>query len=390
MKFTRAERLNRLPPYLFVEIDRKKRALIAQGKDVINLGVGDPDQPTPDFIQRALTEALSDPSVFKYPFDNGLLEFREAIAAFHKRRHGIDLDPAREIWPLIGSKEGIAHFPLAVLNPGDLALIPEPGYPPYFSGTLFAGGVPHLMPLRRETRFLPDLDGLDPKIAAAARLIYVNYPNNPTGVFADDAFYWKLIEFAQRNGAIVLSDAAYSETWIDMPPHSLLEYPGGKDVGIEFYSLSKTFNMTGWRIGWAAGNADLVQALGALKMNLDSGVFSAIQKAAAKGLREGDAEADRIRERYRGRLRAFLGACKEAGIEAPPPAGTFYVWCPLPTGRKWTSMEFCARLLDRAHVVVTPGNGFGPSGEGYFRVALTVEEDRLREAVRRIVEAVKS
>ncbi len=390
MKISRADRLNKLPPYLFVEIDRRKRELLAQGKDVINLGVGDPDKPTPMFIQQALKDSLADLSVFKYPLDSGLRDFREAVAAFHKRRHGVTVDPEREIWPLIGSKEGIAHFPLAVLNPGDVALIPEPGYPPYFSGTVFAGGEPHYMPLRRENRFLPDWEAIEPKTRARARLIYVNYPNNPTGVVADDAFFRRLIDFANANGTVVLHDAAYSETWFERAPQSLLQFPGGKDVGIEFYSLSKTFNMTGWRIGWAVGNADLVQALGSLKMNLDSGVFSAIQKAATTALQTGDAEAEAIRDRYRGRLKAFLGACKEAGIEAPAPAGTFYLWCPVPPAMKMTSMQFCARLLDRAHVVVTPGNGFGPSGEGYFRVALTVEEDRLKEAVRRIVEAMKS
>lgn len=382
MPFERAERLRRLPPYLFAEIDRRKRELLRQGKDLVNLGVGDPDLPAFKVVRDALKAAVDEAGVHSYPPDNGLPEYREAIARWYLRRAGAKVDPEREIRPVIGSKEGIGHLPLAVLNPGEIALIPDPGYPPYRSGTEFAGGVPYFLPLRRENGFLPDLDAIDPQVLKRAKLLYVNYPNNPTGTVASEAFYRKVIDFARRHSLLVVHDAAYSEMWYEEKPPLFLQFEGAKEVGVEFHSLTKTYNMAGWRVGWVAGNPDVVSALGDLKTNLDSGVFSAIQKAAVVALDKGDEDQAALRAVYRRRRDLFVEGMRRAGWPVQPMKATFYVWTPVPKGTG--SIEFCRRLLEEGHVVTTPGVGFGPSGEGYFRVSLTSDEARIQEAVNRL------
>ncbi|MBI5365843.1 MAG: LL-diaminopimelate aminotransferase [Planctomycetes bacterium] len=382
MPFERAARLKLLPPYLFLETDRKKRELIRQGKDVISLGVGDPDLPTPSFIAAALSAALTEPAINKYPLDNGAEEFRTAIARWYARRGAPGIDPATEIYPLIGSKEGIAHLPLAMVNPGDAVLIPDPGYPPMRSGTLFAGGIPYLLPLRRERGFLPDLEAIDPQVLKLAKVLWLNYPNNPTGAVATREFYAAAIEFARRHHLLICHDAAYSEMWYEEPSVQFLSLPGAKEVGVEFHSLSKTYSMCGWRVGWVAGHPDVVAALGDLKSNLDSGVFMAIQRAATAALEHGDAEIERIRTVFRRRRDLFCAGLAKAGLDVTPPRATFYVWTPVPKGS--TSLAFCTRLLEEAHVVVTPGNGFGAPGEGFFRVSLTSPEERITAAVERI------
>jgi len=382
MAIQKARRLTKLPPYLFAEIDKKKKAALAAGRDVINLGVGDPDQPTPDFIIEALKQAAHDPRTHQYALDEGSPELRQTISTWCSERFGISLDPESEILPLIGSKEGIAHLPLAVVDPGDVCLVPEPCYPPYRSGTIFAGAVPIYMDLTLENDFLPDLDAIDPRVARAAKIIYVNYPNNPTAAVAGLDFYQRLVAFAREYDVLICSDLAYSEMYFDEPSHSVLEVPGAKDVTIEMHSLSKTFNMTGWRIGFAAGNADAIAALGKLKSNLDSGIFGAIQHAAVAALRDKSDFIPRQREMYRRRRDALVDGLASLGLKANRPAATFYVWIQVPQG--YTSEQFCTRLLEEADIVMTPGNGFGRPGEGFARAALTVSEERIRQAVERI------
>jgi len=386
MPWEKSDRLKSLPPYLFSEIDKKKKALFAAGKDVINLGVGDPDQPTPAFIREAMKKAVDEASFHRYPLDEGLLEYREAIARYYKRRWNVTLDPATEIYPVIGSKEAVFHFPLAVVNRSEAVLIPEPGYPPYRSGTVFADAFPYLMPLRKENGFLPDLASIDRQVLAKARLMWVNYPNNPTGAVASRQWMQDTVNFALKHRLILASDAAYCETYYDDPPTCLFQLDGGKDCGLEFHSLSKTFNMTGWRIGWVAGNRDLVAALASIKSNVDSGQFMALQKTAAVALDTGDAESKTIRDMYRKRRDTFVAAMQKAGLAAEKMPATFYQWTSVPGKR--TSVEFITLLLEKANVVTTPGNGFGPSGEGYFRVALTQTEERIREACERIARVI--
>jgi len=382
MGFDRAERLSKLPPYLFAEIDRKRKAAIAAGRDVINLGIGDPDTPTPAFIIEEMCRAAHDARNHQYALDAGLPEFRRAVAHWYRRRFGVTLDADTEVLPTIGSKEAIAHFPLAVLNPGDVALVPEPGYPPYRSGAIFAGAEVHLMPLTAQNGFLPDLDAIPPRVLDRAKLITVNYPNNPTAAVATADFYVRLVAFAKRHGLIVASDAAYTEIYYDERPMSFLETPGARDVGIEFHSLSKTFNMTGWRVAFAVGNAELVSHLGRLKTNLDSGIFQAIQFAGVKALERVDEVTPVLLGMYRARRDALVDGLEKAGWNVTPPPATFYVW--MPTPKRLPSTEVATRLLEETDIVVTPGVGFGPSGEGFVRAALTVTEERLREAADRI------
>ena len=382
-RFKLAERLRKLPPYLFSEIDRKKKAAIAAGRDVINLGIGDPDSPTPEFIIEALCRHARNPATHQYALDNGSPELRSAAAKWFAGRFGVKLSADGEVYPIIGSKEGIAHFPLAFLEPGDAALIPEPGYPPYRSGTLFAGGGPVCMPLRAENGFLPDLGAVKAADARRARLIYVNYPNNPTGAVADQSFYRELVRFAGKHDLIIVSDAAYSELAYDgVEPMSLLAVPGAKERTIEFHSFSKTFNMTGWRVGFAAGSAELCAALGKVKSNVDSGIFTAIQLAAAEGLERYDEFIRPLRAMYQRRRDAFCDGLGRIGLKVEKPKGAFYVWFPTPKGTK--SADAAARCLAEADIVLTPGVGFGPSGEGYLRAALTVPEKRLAEAAARL------
>lgn len=378
-----SRRLEALPPYLFKELDRLRDEVLAQGVDVIDLGVGDPDRPTPPHIIEALKKAAEDPANHQYPLYSGMNAFRSSVAGWYKRRYDLDLDPAEEICSLIGSKEGIAHFPLAFLNPGDVALVPEPGYPVYNSGTLFAGGVTHFMPLLEKNGFRPDYRSIDEDVLKKTKIIWVNYPNNPTGATVTADFYADLVAWAKERNIIVASDAAYSEMTHDGEPHpSILQAPGAMEAAIEFHSLSKTYNMTGWRIGWAAGARDLIQGLGRVKNNVDSGVFQAVQVAGMAAL-DGDQEPVRAMGRlYDERRKVLAEGLEAAGLHAMPCTASFYVWARLPEGLK--SADFCFRLLHEAGIVATPGNGMGPSGEGYARFALVRETDRLKEAAARL------
>lgn len=381
--FQPSERLKKLPPYLFAEIDRKKRELIAKGKDVVDLGVGDPDRPTPDFIIEALNKAARDGSNHRYALDAGMPAFRESIKQWFHKRFGVSVDQDKEILPLIGSKEGIAHLPLAILNSGDVSLIPDPCYPPYKSGTWFAEGVPYLMPLLESNKFLPDFSAIDPSALSKAKLLYLNYPNNPTGAIATKAFYEEAVRFAQQHGLLIVSDAAYSEIGYDgYKSPSILEVHGAKEVAVEFHSLSKTFNMTGWRAGFAVGNPEVIALLAKVKSNVDSGIFQAIQLAGKAALDQGETVLREIVSTYQKRRDFFIHGLKGLGWMVEPPQATFYCWIPVPPG--YTSAELALKFLEEMNIVVTPGNGFGMNGEGYFRISLTNPESRLQEALSRI------
>lgn len=380
--FVKAERLQKLPPYLFAEIDKKKKAAIAAGRDVINLGVGDPDRPTPTPIIRSLQHHVENPAFHQYALDQGAPELRQSIAEFCKQRYGLDLDPNSEILPLIGSKEGIAHFPLAVLNPGEISLVPDPCYPVYRSSSMFAGADVYSMTLEPSLGFRPDLDSIPSDVYTRARLMFLNYPNNPTGGTADLPFFQTVVDRARAHNFVIAQDAAYNEMYYEQPAPSLLQIPGAKDCAIEFHSLSKTFNMTGWRVGFAIGGAPLIAALGQVKANTDSGIFTAIQFAGKTALDEYDTITPPLRALYKERRDAFVSGLKKLGWDVPTPQATFYVWIPCPKG--YTSTELCGRLLDEADVVTTPGLGFGRTADGFIRAALTVETPRLVEAVERI------
>ncbi|MHC5537060.1 LL-diaminopimelate aminotransferase [Singulisphaera rosea] len=380
--FVKSERLQKLPPYLFAEIDKKKKAAMAAGRDVINLGVGDPDRPTPKAIIQSLQQNVENPAFHQYALDQGAPELRQSIAKFCKARYDLDLDPNSEILPLIGSKEGIAHFPLAVLNPGDISLVPDPCYPVYRSSSMFAGADVYTMPLEPSLGFLPDLDSIPADVFTRARLMFLNYPNNPTGGMADLAFFEKVVDLAKTHNLVIAQDAAYNEMYYDHPAPSILQVPGAKEVSIEFHSLSKTFNMTGWRVGFAIGGAPQIAALGQVKANTDSGIFTAIQFAGKTALDEYETLTPPIRALYKERRDAFVSKMKSIGWDVPTPGATFYVWIPCPQG--YTSSELCSRILDEADVVTTPGLGFGRTADQYIRAALTVETPRLIEAVERI------
>jgi len=380
--FVKSERLQKLPPYLFAEIDKKKKAALAAGRDVINLGVGDPDRPTPPSIIKSLQHHVENAAFHQYALDQGAPELRQSIASFCQKRYGLDLDPNSEILPLIGSKEGIAHFPLAVLNPGDISLVPDPCYPVYRSSSMFAGADVYTMPLEAQLGFLPDLESIPADVYNRARLMFLNYPNNPTGGTADLPFFQKVVDLANTHNLVIAQDAAYNEMYYETPAPSLLQIPGAKDVAVEFHSLSKTFNMTGWRVGFAIGGAPLISALGQVKANCDSGIFTAIQFAGKTALDEYETLTPPIRALYKERRDAFVAGLRKIGWEVPTPTATFYVWIPCPAG--YTSSELCTRLLDEADVVTTPGLGFGRTADQYIRAALTVETPRLLEAVERI------
>ena len=380
--FDKAERLKRLPPYLFKEIDRKKAEVRAKGVDIIDLGIGDPDLPTPGHIIEALQEAAVDPPNHRYPSYSGMLEYRAAVADWYRRRFNVDLDPEKEVLALIGSKEGIAHTPLAFINPGDISLVPTPAYPVYNTATIFAGGESFFMPLTRENGFLPDLDAIPEDVARKARLLFINYPNNPTAAVAEVGFFEKVVAFARKYEILVCHDAAYSEMAYDgYRPPSFLQAEGAKEVGIEFHSLSKTYNMTGWRIGFAAGNKEAVEGLGAIKSNMDSGVFQAIQIAGIKALRHDQSCVKEMIDVYTRRRDLMVEGLRKAGFALDAPKASFYLWVRVPDG--YTSAGLATRLLEKG-VVVTPGNGFGEPGEGYFRIALTQKRERLQEALERI------
>ena len=387
MAFHPATRLRELPPYLFVEIDRKKREAFAAGRDVIDFGVGDPDLATHDFIVDRAAQAVRDPANHRYALGIGRPDFRGCIAEFFSTRYGVKLSPDDEILALLGSKEGLGHLALAVVNPGDTALIPDPAYPVYRSGTIFAGGRPYTVPLTGEHGWLPDLEAIPTDVARAAAVFFLNYPNNPTGAVADLAFFERLVDFGRRHDIVIAHDAAYNEMYLcedDRPP-SILQVRGARDVAVELHSASKTFNMTGWRVAFAAGNRDVLAALARIKANLDSGVFGAIQDAACAayaGINRPELTA--TRRIYRERAEALTQGLRAVGFEVAAPRATFYVWARVPDG--YDSMELAARLLDQAAIVCIPGAGFGKQGRDHVRFALTVEIDRVRAAVERMRE----
>jgi LL-diaminopimelate aminotransferase len=378
-----AKRLNGLPPYLFAEIDKVKDEMRRKGVDLISLGIGDPDIPTPPHIVRALQRAAENSANHQYAPYEGTQAFREAVAQWYRRRFGVHLDPATEVMSLIGSKEGIGHLPLAFINPGDVVLVPDPGYPVYHAGTIFAGGEPVVMPLHAANGFLPDLEAIAAADARRAKLMFLNYPNNPTAAVAPQGFFEDVVEFARRHNIIVCHDAAYSEVAFDgYRPLSFLEVDGAREVGIEMHSLSKTYNMTGWRVGFAVGNAQILAGLSVIKTNLDSGVFMAVQDAAVAALTGSDDCVEEMRRIYQKRQALTLAGLQEIGLQAERPHATFYLWVPVPA--KYTSSELTTRMIREAGVVPTPGVGFGTHGEGFIRLSLTVDDQRIREAIERL------
>lgn len=377
-----SDRLKNLPPYLFVEIDKAKRAALAEGRDIINLGVGDPDQPTHPHIIEAMAKAIQDGNNHHYAFDAGLPELRREIAIWFKRRFNVALDANTEIYPLIGSKEGLAHLPLGIVNPGDKVVLTEPAYPAYRPSIEFAGGKIIYIPIKASNDFLPDLAKLED--LKDIKMMVVNYPNNPTSAVATKPFYTELIRIAREKNIIIVSDMAYSEVYYDgEKPPSILEIEGAKDIAIEFHSLSKTYYMTGWRIGWACGNPTLIAALAKVKSNFDSGIFQAIQVAGIAALRSPEELIEEMRAVYQERRDLVINGLRAIGWKIPAPKASFYIWAKLPKGFT-SSMETAKVFLDKANIVVTPGNGFGDNGEGYIRMTLTVSKDRLAEAVHRI------
>jgi LL-diaminopimelate aminotransferase len=384
MQFEFSERLNKLPVYLFAEIDKLKSQVKSRGVDIISFGIGDPDLPTPKPIVDVLKKESEIDVNQKYPSYEGLLKFRESVSGWYKKRFNIDLDPDTEVLSLIGSKEGIGHLPLAFVNPGDVVLIPDPGYPVYKAGTIFAGGIPYIMPLKEENDFLPDFSSIPDEVLKKAKLMFLNYPNNPTSARADKHFFNEAVKFAKKNEIIVAHDFAYSEVYTgEKGNDSFLAANGAKEIGIEFHSLSKTFNMTGFRIGFAAGNENIIKGLGAVKTNLDSGVFQAIQLAGAYGL---DNELRAVEDNnliYKKRRELLVGGLEKLGYKIYKSDSTFYVWAHVPKANM-TSKEFAISLLNETGIIVTPGSGFGDYGEGYIRFSLTINENRIKEALVRM------
>jgi LL-diaminopimelate aminotransferase len=377
-----AKRLDAVPPYLFAELERKVTEAEKAGVDVISLGIGDPDLPTPPTVIDALAEAARDPRTHQYPTNHGTEEFRAAAADFYRDRFGVELDPNGEVIPVLGGKEGVGHIALACLDPGDVSLAPDPGYPPYTSGPVFAGATVHYLPLREENGFLPDLDG-----APDAKLLYLNYPNNPTGATAELDFFAHAIDVARERDLIVVHDNAYSEVAFDgYRPPSFLEADGAKEVGVEIFSLSKGWNMTGWRAGFVAGNREIVERYRHLKTNLDSGMSEAVQHAAAVALTVEREFPREISEVYARRRDLLATGLREVGLDVKVPRATPYFWIAVPEGH--TSVSFTELMLEQASVLVSPGDSYGPSGAGYVRLSLTVPDSRLEEAVDRITRAL--
>ena len=376
-----SSRLDRLPPYLFAELERKIREKKATGVDVISLGIGDPDKPTPSPVVDALTSAAADAGTHQYPSNRGRPELREAYARFYERRFGVTLDPETEIIPALGAKECVFNLNLAFLDPDSVALAADPGYPVYTGGPLLAGAETVLMPLVPERGFAPDLDAIGGDVARRARLMYLNYPNNPTGAIVPDGLFERAVEFAREHDVLVVHDASYTETTFDgyVAP-SFLETPGAKDVGVEVFSLSKGWNMTGWRTAAIVGNADAVAAYWKLKTNVDSGMFEAVQLATVAALDAGPPSG--MTEIYQRRRDLVCDALAEIGVEVTPPKGTIYVWAPVPEGH--TSASYCELVLEESGVVVSPGGSYGVSGEGFFRISLTIPDERLAQAVERL------
>ncbi|MBN2223747.1 MAG: LL-diaminopimelate aminotransferase [Deltaproteobacteria bacterium] len=388
MKMSYADRILELPPYLFERIDRIKNEMAAGGADIIDLGVGDPDIPTPAPIVQELAREAARPENHRYPFTAGLSVFRNAVAGWYSRRFGVTLEPGGEITSVIGSKEGISHVPLAFVNPGDVVLVPEPGYPVYGITSAFVGADVRFMPLTAENNFLPDLGAIPKTVADRAALMFLNYPNNPTAATAGPGYFKEVVAFADKHNIVVCHDAAYTELYFDgKKPVSFLETDGARDVGMEIHSLSKTFNMTGWRIGFAVGKKEIVGGLAKVKSNMDSGIFQPIQLAAAYALDHAEELTPPIRAVYERRRGVLAEALSAAGLEYRMPEASFYFWVKTPKGQ--TSESFSAMLVQKAHIVATPGSGFGPSGEGYVRFTLCAPEERLTEAGERIVGALK-
>ena len=378
-----SNRVGRVPPYLFVQISRKIAEKRAQGIDVISFGIGDPDLPTPDNIISELRNASLEPSAHRYPETEGLPEFRQSVAAWYERRFGLTVDHDREVLSLIGAKEGIGHAALCFIDPGDTALIPDPGYPVYSVGTLFAGGDSHVMPLLEENGWLPDLEAVPNEVADRATVMWINYPNNPTGATAGLDFFENVVAFAKRHDLAVLHDACYTEVAYDgYRPASFLQAEGAMDVGVEFHSLSKTYNMTGWRLGMAIGNAEIIEALMIVKSNLDSGVPQAIQRMGIEAL---SAPLDSVEERnavYQRRRDQVVGVLLDLGLAVKPPMASLYIWARVPDG--YTSADFSERLLEERNVLVTPGTGYGKHGEGYVRLSITISDRDLQVGLDRL------
>lgn len=380
-----ARRMQRIPPYLFADLDRKRAALRARGVDVINIAVGDPDLPTPDHIIEALVRAARDPSTHVYPPYAGTRAFREAVAGWYARRFGVTLDPEREVLALIGSKEGLAHIPWVFVNPGDVALVSDPGYPVYATATLMADGEPYPVPMVRERGWVPDVGAIPESVARRAKVFFLNYPNNPTAGIADLPLFQAVVEFARRWNILVVHDNTYSEiAYEGYRPPSFLQAPGAREVGIEVHSLSKTFCMTGWRLGFVVGKGEAVQALATLKTNIDSGQFTAVQAAGVAAL---TGPEEPVRERvakWQTRRDSVVAGFRRLGLDVPLPRATFYLWVPVPEG--YTSVKFAESLLEKAGVAVAPGIGYGRRGEGYIRISLTSPDERFSEAIRRLGE----
>jgi LL-diaminopimelate aminotransferase len=380
-----SERLERIPPYLFAELERKVAAKRAAGVDVISLGIGDPDHPTYEPIVAAAQRALADPSTHRYPSNRGRSEFREAVASFYERRFGVTLDPETEVMAAIGAKECIFNLNLAFLDPGDVVLAADPGYPVYTAGPLLVGGEPALMPLLPENDFVPDLDAIAPRVRERARLLFVNYPNNPTGAIVADGFFDRLVQFGADNDVLIVHDNAYSETTYDgyVAP-SFLATPGARDVGVEVFSLSKGYNMTGWRCAAIVGNPEAIESYWRLKTNIDSGLFEAVQLAGAAALGpELDPYVAEMNAIYSRRRDLVCEALTKIGVTVTPPKGTIYLWAPIPEDFQ-SAADYCEHVLEQAAVVISPGAAYGPNGEGFFRISLTTPDAQLSEAVRRL------
>ena len=378
-----AKRIEKLPPYLFAEIDRKVAEAKARGADIISFGVGDPDLPTPAHVVDALAEAARDAATHRYPSYTGMPEFRRSIANWYQTRFGVTLDPDTQVQPLVGSKEGIFHLPVAFVDPGDVALIPDPGYPVYETGTILAHGEPVLMPLTADNDFMPDLTALDHATLEKTKVMWLNYPSNPTAACVDLGFFERAVAFCRNNDILLAHDAAYTEiTYDGYVAPSVLQAPKALDCAIEFHSLSKTYNMTGWRIGWVAGAAEAIEAVKRLKTNIDSGIFDAVQRAGIAAIEGPQDELHATIETYRHRRDLLCDGLKSMGIVVEPPKGSIYVWVPVPEGH--TSETFTTFLLDKADIVVAPGTGYGPSGEGFVRFSLTIADERLEEGVERL------
>ena len=378
-----SKRIEGLPPYLFVQISEKIAQKEAKGEDVISFAIGDPDIPTPDHIIQRLCQAARDPANHRYPETIGLPQFRQAIAEWYKRRFGVVLHPDKEVLPLIGSKEGIGHIALCFIDPGDMALVPDPAYPVYSVSTMFAGGESYFLPLTEANDFLPDLEQIPPEVAQRAKLLWLNYPNNPTAATAELDFFHKVVDFARRHDLAVCHDAPYTEVAFDgYRPVSFMQVPGAREVGVEFHSLSKSYNMTGWRVGMVVGNAQMVDALMRIKSNLDSGIPQAIQYAAIEALRGGQECIQEHNVIYQRRRDQMVKVLREMGLQVRPPQASLYLWARIHQG--YTSMDFATRLLEEAGVVVTPGTGYGRCGEGYIRLSLTAPDDRIEAGLARL------